>query len=89
MNKQSKKSDRMELITEENEDEEMTNQNTTVSSTTPMQSSAQLLVAKLKKLHETKPMLIPKSIKTTDMEIEELKNHEDFFCSSGTPGDCV
>jgi len=72
MNKQSKKHDKMEAITEESKDEEMTDQNTTASSKTPTQASARLL-AKLQKLRETKPMSIPKSIKTTDMEIDDLK----------------
>ncbi len=40
MNEQSEKCDRMEAVTEESKDEEMTNQNMTTSSKTPTRASA-------------------------------------------------
>jgi len=49
-NKQYQECSKMEVVTEENEDEEMTDNATVSSSTTPIWASTCLLVAKLKKI---------------------------------------
>jgi len=60
---------KMEIINEENEDEEMTEQATTVSSTTPTCSSARL-AAKLKQLMAAETTSVPMMIDTKSQEME-------------------
>jgi len=74
MNKQCQTCGKMDIINEEMEDEEMEDQGTITSSTTPTRASARL-AAKLKQIMGMNTTQVPMSIETDadDMDTEDPK----------------
>jgi len=66
---------KMEVVTEENEDDKMMDHAMVLTSTTPTWASTCLLAAKLKKITDSTPTLIPMMIDTEikEMDIKDLK----------------